>query len=250
MDRGELLLVLGATGSGKSTLLRLMAGLLAPSDGRVSLDGASLDRGKAAGRIGLVFQDAESQLFADSVLDDVSFGPVNLGATPSEARAAAVEALDAVGLPSDSFGDRSPFALSGGEARRAAVAGVLAMRPDYVLADEPTAGLDARGGETIRDIIARIRLTAGVVVVSHSAGEFLADADKVLILADGRAVWFGSGVELVRDPSPLSAAGLIAPDLLEVQRLAAARSGHKAMEFTLDVMEAARRLIETGGRAE
>lgn len=244
---GELLLVLGATGSGKSTLLRLMSGLLVPSAGRVSLDGEPLDAGSAAGRIGLVFQDAESQLFADNVLDDVAFGPSNLGATPNEARAAAAEALEAVGLPVERFGSRSPFALSGGEARRAAIAGVLAMRPAYLLADEPTAGLDARGRAKVLELIAKVRRTAGIVVVSHSAADMLAIADRVLLLAGGRSAWLGRAEQLVRDPTPFSAAGLIAPDVLEAQRLFALRAEGGTIEFTLDPTEAAQRLAVAGG---
>lgn len=245
---GELVLVLGATGSGKSTLLRVACGLLDAESGSASIDGEALSRSTARGAVGLVFQDAESQLFADSVLDDVAFGPRNLGLDAEEASQRARSALTAVGLDPDTFGSRSPFALSGGEARRAAIAGVLAMRPRYLLADEPTAGLDAAGRRVVRDVLLAQREgeRAGVLVVSHSAEEFLGDANRVLVLAEGRSAWYGPAAELVADPSPLLGAGLVAPAVLEVQRLARER-GLETGAFTLDPVEAAERLAAAGG---
>lgn len=243
---GELVLVLGATGSGKSTLLRLAAGLLEPGAGRAEIDGAPLTRASARGSVALVFQDAESQLFADTLLDDVAFGPANLGASPEEAASRAREALVSVGLGPDEYGHRSPFALSGGEARRAAIAGVLAMSPRYLLADEPTAGLDTSGRRAVRSLLLGLRERAGVVVVSHSAEEFIGFADQVLVLDAGRSSWTGSAPELVHDPSPLMRAGLIAPDVLEVMRLARER-GVCSNSFTLDPEEAARILMRERG---
>lgn len=246
VTRGELVLVVGATGSGKSTLLRIAAGLLEPSRGGARIDGEPLVRETVRGRVGLVFQDAESQLFADTLLEDVAFGPTNMGLGSAEATLAAEEALAAVGLEPGAFGGRSPFALSGGEARRAAIAGVLAMRPSYLLADEPTAGLDSAGKKSIRSLLLDARERAGVVVVSHSAEEFLDTADAVLVLAEGRVSWYGSSDALVSDPAPLGRAGLIAPDVLEVQRLARERGVYSG-EFTLDPEEAAARLCANGG---
>lgn len=246
VERGGLTLVLGATGSGKSTLLRVAAGLLEATGGAAVIDGEALTRSTARGAVAMVFQDAESQLFADTVLEDVAFGPVNLGATSEDAERAARDALRSVGLDPDRFGGRSPFALSGGEARRAAIAGVLAMGPRYLLADEPTAGLDAEGRRSVVSLLAAARSDCGVVVVSHSADEFLDIADAVLILRSGATAWSGSAASLIADPVPLVAAGLVAPDVLEVQRLAA-EGGLHAGPFTLDAEEAARRLAEAGG---
>lgn len=243
---GELVLVLGATGSGKSTLLRIACGLLGVDGGSAVIDGEPLSRVTARGAVGLVFQDAEAQLFADSVLDDVSFGPRNLGVGTEEAEQIARAALAAVGLDPATFGARSPFALSGGEARRAAIAGVLAMRPRYLLADEPTAGLDASGRRAVREVVLAQRERAGVVVVSHSAEEFLGDADRVLILAEGRSAWYGAAADLVANPDPLAAAGLVAPAVLEIQRLARER-GLDTGAFTLDADVAAERLAAAGG---
>lgn len=246
VEQGQLVLVLGATGSGKSTLLQIAAGLLGASSGGASIDGEPLTRATARGAVGLVFQDPEAQLFADSVLDDVAFGPTNLGASREEARASATEALARVGLPAERFAERSPFALSGGEARRAAIAGVLAMSPRYLLLDEPTAGLDARGREAVRAIVRSERDRCGVVVVSHSAAEFLGEADRVLLLADGRSAFEGAAAELIAAPESFERAGLVAPDVLRVQQLAVER-GAQLGGFTLDVDRAARALLGAEG---
>jgi energy-coupling factor transport system ATP-binding protein len=245
---GELVLVLGATGSGKSTLLTLAAGLLEAADGSATIDGEPLTRRSARGRVGLVFQDPEAQLFADTVLDDVAFGPRNLGATAQDAADAAREAIAAVGLDAEQFGPRSPFSLSGGEARRVAIAGVLAMNPDYLLLDEPTAGLDARGRATVRDIVASAREAAGVVVVSHSAEEFLGDADRLLLLRRGETAFWGPAEDAVADPAVFDASELSAPPVLRVQQLARER-GADVGAFVLDPIAAATRLARAGGWA-
>ena len=231
---GDLVIVVGATGSGKSTLLRAAAAVLPLSAGTVTIDGipvvtpASQDRER---RIGLVFQDPEAQLFADTVLEDVSFGPRNLES--ADPTADARRAMQRVGLDPGAFADRSPFTLSGGEARRVAIAGILAMDPAYLLMDEPTAGLDAAGRAFMLDAIHTARESAGVVVVTHDAEELLAEADRVVILAEGAVVHAGPAGDLVSDPSPLAAAGLLPPDVLAVQQLAAAH-GAELPAFTLD----------------
>jgi energy-coupling factor transport system ATP-binding protein len=241
---GELVLVLGATGSGKSTLLRVAAGLLDGADGTATIDSAALSRKSARGLVGLVFQDAESQLFAETVAADVAFGPRNMGRSACEASAAADVALERVGLPPGEYGGRSPFSLSGGEARRAAIAGVLAFEPGYLLLDEPTAGLDARGRRAVSEIVSEARNHAGVVVVSHSAEEFLGVADRVLMLSGGRTVYDGPAADLIADPTPFVGAGLLAPDVLRVQALARAR-GLDLGPFTLDPMDAATSLVRS-----
>ena len=246
--RGDLVLVLGATGSGKSTLLRIAAGLLDGAEGTATIDGSPLSRTSARGHVGLVFQDAEAQLFAETVGADVAFGPRNMGSSDAEATAAAHEALVRVGLPPADYAGRSPFSLSGGEARRAAIAGVLAFSPSYLLLDEPTAGLDAPGRRAVSTIIAEARETAGVVVVSHSAEEFLAHADRVLVLAEGRPVFDGAAAELIDDPTPFAAAGLLAPDVLRAQMLARER-GCDAGPFTIDPVRAAEAIVRALGSA-
>jgi energy-coupling factor transport system ATP-binding protein len=247
VECGELVLVLGATGSGKSTLLRIAAGLLGASEGSASIDGEPLTGRSARGVVGLVFQDAEAQLFAETISDDVAFGPRNLGARPGDASTAAAEALERVGLDPVTYGPRSPFGLSGGEARRAAIAGVLAMRPRYLLLDEPTAGLDARGRAAVRDLIGAERARSGIVVVSHSAGEFLGEADRVLLLDGGRTGFAGTGAQLVADPVAFDRAGLAAPDVLRVQQLCAARGAALGEGYSLEPDGAARSLARAGG---
>jgi energy-coupling factor transport system ATP-binding protein len=241
--QGELVLVLGATGSGKSTLLQIAAGLLGASTGVAELDGEPLSRATARGVVGMVFQDPESQLFADNVLDDVAFGPVNLGVARDVALADSRATLERVGLRAAEFESRSPFALSGGEARRAAIAGVLAMAPRYLLLDEPTAGLDARGRAAVADIVRAERERCGVVVVSHSADEFLGEADRVLVLHDGRAVFEGDAAVLTARPDAFDDAGLAAPEVLRAQQLAVMR-GANLSGFSLDAEQAARALAD------
>ena len=246
LEPGELVLVLGATGSGKSTLMRMAAGLLEPEAGVIQIDGAPLTRANARGAVGLVFQDAESQLFAETLAADVAFGPRNLGFAPASVDRRVDEALAMVGLPPSEYAERSPFTLSGGEARRAAIAGVLAMRPRYLLLDEPTAGLDARGRSAIRDAIATARRESGVVVVSHSAEEFLGQADRVLLLAGGATAFSGDARELVDDPTRFAEAGLAAPALLRVQQLSR-EAGHDPGPFSLDPGAVAMALAAAGG---
>lgn len=238
LEPGEFVLVVGETGSGKSTLLRIAAGLISPSTGSATVDGVPLGDPSLRGTVGLVFQDAESQLFADSVLEDVAFGPRNLGLETAAADLVAHDALCAVGLDPGSYASRSPFSLSGGEARRAAIAGVLAMRPIYLLADEPTSALDAEGRRAVRDALRVAKADAGVMVVSHSPEEFLDDADRVLILHEAGQSWYGDRDELLCDPSPLCQAGLAVPDVVSVQLGVARRLG-VPVEPVLDVEQAA-----------
>ena len=244
VEPGEIVLVAGATGSGKSTLLRVAAGLLGSEGGRCVIDGEQLTPASARGRVGLIFQDAESQLFADTVAEDVAFGPVNLGSSDTGAQQLAYAALESVGLDPQTYGARSPFTLSGGEARRVAIAGVLAMQPRSVLADEPTAGLDASGRAALREILLGLKVTTGLVVVSHALEEFLGVANRVLLLRDGRSSWYGPAEQLVADPQPMLDAGLIPPDVIEVQRLALSA---RHLPFVLDPLAAADALVAAKG---
>ena len=246
IEPGELVLVVGETGSGKSTLLRIAAGLMAPTTGQATVDGVRLGDPAARGLVGLVFQDAESQLFADSILDDVAFGPRNLGLAPLDVEAAARSALVTVGLDPDTYGDRSPFALSGGEARRAAIAGVLAMRPRYLLADEPTSALDAGGRRAVIEALRSSREHAGVMIVSHSPEEFLDEADRVLVLHTASVAWYGDAGALLREPSPLVRSGLTIPDVAAVQLELGRRLGVE-VDPVLDVGRAAQWIEDVVG---
>jgi energy-coupling factor transport system ATP-binding protein len=243
IERGRLVLVVGATGSGKTTLMRVAAGLLAPDHGTVGVDGRPLPGPAAASpefRVGLVFQDPETQLFAETVLDDVAFGPRNLKMSDPELRART--ALELVGLAFDELAGRSPFSVSGGQARRVAIAGVLAMDPAYLLLDEPTAGLDAVGRQAVvRSLCTARDAGAGVAVVTHDPEELLDQADSVVIVSQGRVTWDGAAGALVADPAPLASAGLAAPDVLRLQ-LEAVRRGAAMPGLTLDPRLAAEAL--------
>ncbi|MDO9107552.1 MAG: ATP-binding cassette domain-containing protein [Coriobacteriia bacterium] len=241
IEVGRTLVILGPTGSGKSTLLGIACGLVRPTLGSLALDGVN-DAGVLVGReagVGLVFQAPENQLFAEFVLDDVAFGPLNLGLGREAALERARDSLPAVGMDPAVFGDRSPFALSGGEARRVALAGVLAMKPAYLLLDEPTAGLDARGRDGVLAVLDELAPTTGIVIVTHDAEEFLGRADDVLVLAQGRSEYWGPVEGLLANPAPLLAAGLVLPDVVRV--LHDARDVGVPIElFTADPVRAAR----------
>ncbi|MDR1422630.1 MAG: ATP-binding cassette domain-containing protein [Coriobacteriales bacterium] len=179
IEPGTATLLGGHTGSGKSTLLRVAAGLLAPGSGSVQCGGTTV----LPGRVGLVFQQPESQLFAATVAEDILFGPRNLH---HDTDGLVAFALSAVGLSSEHFADRSPFLLSGGEMRRVAIATVLAMNPRFLLLDEPTAGLDARGRAFVHALIARLCAEGvGVLVVSHDVEEFALRVHRQVILRGG-----------------------------------------------------------------
>ena len=237
----ELCVVTGPTGSGKTTLLRAAAGLLAPTAGSVSVDGAPVGgAGSERGVVGLVFQRPEAQFFAPTVEEDCAFGPGNLGRGPVEARQDARAALADVGLDPSLFGPREPWGLSGGEARRAALAGVLAMRPRYLLLDEPTAGLDAPGRRAVHAALAIAREHAGVLVVTHDPDEFISGADRALVLRDGRSVFSGSADALLAEMPALWAQGVIEPpEVVRVLLLAAARAGRPSGRLAWDADAAA-----------
>jgi energy-coupling factor transport system ATP-binding protein len=241
---GELVVVAGTTGSGKSTLLRLLAGLLAPVNGSVTADGAGVGASAARGRVAIVFQNPEAQFFAETVREDVMFGPRNLGAL--DPGAVADEALDRIGLDPATFGPRSPFTLSGGEARRVAIAGALALGAGYLLLDEPTAGLDAAGRYAVMRALASERARAGLMVVTHDPEEFFDQADRVVALDAGSIAFDGSVSELIAEPAPFEAAGLRLPEVLRLQLLARAR-GASLPEVSLDPEAAAAALCVARG---
>jgi energy-coupling factor transporter ATP-binding protein EcfA2 len=249
---GELLLVLGPTGSGKTTLLRAAAGLLPLAAGAVEIDGAPL-AGPAScrGAVALLFQRPEAQFFALSVEEDCAFGPRNLGRSVEESQADARAALAEVGLDPAAFGPREPWTLSGGEARRVALAGVLAMGPRYLLLDEPTAGLDAEGREAVLAAVGRARRTAGVIVVTHDPDGFVDRADEVLVLKAGRTAFSGGLPEFVLAlPDLVSSGAAEPPEVARTLMLGYARAGVAPGELTLDPGAAAARLARLSTRAE
>jgi energy-coupling factor transport system ATP-binding protein len=217
---GEALGLAGASGSGKSTLAQHMNGLLRPTEGTVRVDGLEIPRrggdlGRIRATVGLLFQFPEQQLFEETIEQDVAFGPRNLGLPPAEVRERVAEALELVGLPPSRFAGRSPFALSGGERRRAALAGVLAMRPRCLVLDEPTAGLDPRGATALLELLARLReeREMSLVVISHRMEDLARLVERMLVLSQGRVVGDAPIRELLHRTDWLGDQGLEAPAL-------------------------------------
>ena len=222
IEDGGCVGLLGHTGSGKSTLVQLLDGLLTPSSGTVYIDGEDIfDRDyqlkSLRGKVGIVFQYPEYQLFEADVFTDVCFGPKNLGLTQSEVELRAYEALKQVGLKDEAF-YQSPFDLSGGEKRRVAIAGVLAMKPKVLILDEPTAGLDPAGRKWILELVARLRKENGmtIILVSHSMDDLAENAHRLMVMDRGRLVMDGNPVEVFRNYRELKEMGLDIPEVLKV----------------------------------
>ena len=216
VEPGEFLGVAGHTGSGKSTLIQHMNGLVHPTEGRVVADGRDLAaKGVAAEvrtSVGLVFQYPENQLFANTVFDDVAFGPRNMKLAEAEVERRVREGLDLVGLSLDELRDRSPFDLSGGQQRRVAFAGVLAMEPEVLVLDEPVAGLDPLSREEFLCLIAGLHKDGRtVVMVSHSMEDLARLSDRILVLSEGEVFALGTPAEVFADAAALKAVGLGAP---------------------------------------
>ncbi|WP_434310112.1 energy-coupling factor transporter ATPase [Hominifimenecus sp. rT4P-3] len=219
IPKGQFLSIIGHTGSGKSTLIQHLNGLLKPDSGEVLFHGESIyregyDKRILRGKVGLVFQYPEHQLFEETVFADVCFGPKNQGLPKEQIEARAKEALRLVGMD-ESFYTRSPFELSGGQKRRAAIAGVLAMEPEVLVLDEPTAGLDPGGRDEILDQIKKLHEEKGmaVVLVSHSMEDVARYAERLLVLEDGRIAYDGTPREVFRHYRELETMGLSAPQV-------------------------------------
>lgn len=213
---GEFLGLAGHTGSGKSTLIQHANGLLHPHEGRVLFDGRDLADKRAAqdcrSAVGLVFQYPEHQLFAATVREDVSFGPRNLGLSEEDVAERVSEALRLVHLDEDDIAERSPFELSGGQQRRVAFAGILAMRPRVLVMDEPVAGLDPVAREEFLELIDELhRSGLSIIMASHSMDDLARLADRVLVLSDGEVFRLGTPREVFADVEGLRSVGLDAP---------------------------------------
>ena len=215
---GEFIGVIGHTGSGKSTLVQHLNGLLTPTSGQVLIDGEDMnqkgvDRRRIRQKVGLVFQYPEYQLFEETIAKDIAFGPKNLGLSPEEVDRRVRRAMEWVHLDYDRYAQRSPFELSGGQMRRVAIAGVLAMESKVLILDEPTAGLDPRGRDRILDMVKQLHAQGGVTVimVSHSMDDISRLATRLIVMNKGRLVADGTPRELFRQVGMMESVGLGVP---------------------------------------
>ena len=220
---GETVAVVGHTGSGKSTLVQHLNGLLKPTEGTITVGGVEITAPgtsmlEVRRRVGLVFQYPEYQLFEETVAADVAFGPKNLGLSEDEVNSRVRDAIELVGLDYDEIKDRSPFELSGGQKRRVAIAGVIAMKPQVLILDEPTAGLDPGAHRDILDMIEEIKEISGniTIFVSHNMADVAALADKVMVMDKGRLLMMGTPREVFAQKDRLKEAGLSVPPVTEL----------------------------------
>ena len=223
IEDGELIGLLGHTGSGKTTLVQHLNGLLKPTSGKVVVDGLDITEKDVSllevrRRVGLVFQYPEYQLFEETVAKDVAFGPKNLGLSEQEVDERVRYALQEVGLVYDEIAERSPFELSGGQMRRVAIAGVLAMRPKTLILDEPTAGLDPAGRRSILGMIRELHGAGGltVVMVSHNMDDISSLATRLVVMSRGRMVLTGTPREVFQHRELLESIGLGIPQAAEL----------------------------------
>ena len=236
--------LIGHTGSGKSTFVQTLNGLLKVTSGHIyyngeDIDGEKFDRKKLRSDVGLVFQYPEHQLFEVDVITDVMFGPRNLGLSDAEAKQRARDALDSVRMPKSLY-KSSPFDLSGGQKRRAAIAGVLAMRPKILILDEPTAGLDPKGRDEILGLIADMKrdLNMTIILVSHSMDDVARYVDRIMVMGGGKLLYDDDPVKVFRHVKELEGLGLAAPQITYIMQLLKER-GLDVSTDALTVEEAA-----------
>lgn len=227
ISKGEFVAIIGHTGSGKSTLVQHLNGLLKPTEGKafideVDLSGKGTEVKAARQQVGMVFQYPEHQIFAETVFEDIAFGPRNKGFNEDEVAKQVREAMAFVGLDYDTYAQRSPFQLSGGQMRRVAIAGVVAMNPDYLVLDEPSAGLDPRSRNAVFKEILELHKSRGIaiVLVTHSMEEAAKYADRMLVINGGKVMFDGKPMEIFRNHSQeLIAVGMDVPQVFNLADL-------------------------------
>ena len=214
--------IIGHTGSGKSTLVELFNGILKPTEGTVSLDGEDIwakpkEIRSVRFRVGLVMQYPEAQLFEETIRADIAFGPKNMGLSADEIAQRVIEAARFVGLDEELL-DKSPFDLSGGQKRRAAIAGIIAMRPEVLILDEPAAGLDPAGREAVFDNIMNYKKETGatVIIVSHSMEDMARYCDDIVVMSEGKVMMQGDRNTVFADAERISNAGLDIPQITKL----------------------------------
>lgn len=247
---GEFLGVIGHTGSGKSTLLQHLNGLLKPDEGTIVIGDVDITKAgvsmvEVRKRVGLVFQYPEYQLFEETVAKDVAFGPKNLDLSDEEIEQRVKEAIELVGLDYEKFKDKSPFELSGGQKRRVAIAGVIAMRPEVLILDEPTAGLDPKAHKDVLKMIEDVHEKTGniIILVSHNMADIAKMADKVIVIDDGKLITMGTPKEVFSHSEELNEVGLDLPPITKLTEALRA-SGMNIDETILSADEAAAQIAE------
>ncbi|GCA66660.1 energy-coupling factor transporter ATP-binding protein EcfA [Mediterraneibacter butyricigenes] len=250
IPQGSFVGIIGHTGSGKSTLIQHMNGLLKATEGALYYEGENIyqvgyNMKKLRTQVGLVFQYPEHQLFEVDVLTDVCFGPKNQGLSPEECEARAREALELVGFPESAYKD-SPFELSGGQKRRVAIAGILAMKPRVMILDEPTAGLDPKGRDDILDQIAELKEKTGmtVVLVSHSMEDVAKYVDRLVVMDHGKKAFDGTPKEVFAHYKELEEIGLAAPQVTYIMH-ALAEHGMNVKTDATTIEEAATEIMRS-----
>lgn len=248
IEKGEFLGIIGHTGSGKSTFIQHLNGLLKPTSGQVLIDGEDMWANKDRLReyrfkVGLVFQYPEYQLFEETVFKDIAFGPRNMGLSEDEIKARVTRAAEYVGLTGEQL-ERSPFDLSGGQKRRAAIAGVLAMEPEVLILDEPTAGLDPAGRAEILEEIERYHRERGntVIIVSHSMDDIARYAKRVMVINEGGLFCCDTAARVFSMAAELEAMGLAIPSVTGVL-LRLNEMGHRLDAGAYTVQDAAQSVL-------
>lgn len=250
IEDGQFVGIIGHTGSGKSTLVQHLNGLLKPTSGQIIVDGEDLT---AEGislidvrkRVGLVFQYPEYQLFEETVAKDIAFGPKNLGLSEDEILDRVKESMELVNLPYDKFAEKSPFDLSGGQKRRVAIAGVIAMKPKILILDEPTAGLDPKAHQDVLKMIKDIHKKEGniTVFVSHNMNDVAKLSDKVLVMHGGKCVLQGTPKEVFAKDQYLKHIGLDLPDVTQLLH-SLELNGIKVPKGVFDIQTAEEFIVE------
>lgn len=247
---GQMFGIIGHTGSGKSTLLQHLNGLLKPESGHIVIGDVDITEPDIAmteirKRIGLVFQYPEYQLFEETVAKDVAFGPRNLGLAEEEIQERVREAIELVGLDYETFKERSPFELSGGQKRRVAIAGVIAMRPEALILDEPTAGLDPKAHKDVLKMVEEVHRRTGniTILVSHNMADIARLCDRVLVIDSGRVVTVGTPKEVFSHRRELAEVGLDLPPVTQLTE-ALRQRGFQIDETILSVEEAAEQIAD------